>query len=504
MAKREQWGSRVGFILAAIGSAVGLGNIWRFPYTVAKNGGGAFLIPYLVALFTAGIPLLILEFGLGHKMRTSAPGIFGRLNKRWQKLGWWQTAIAFVITVYYVAIIGWALSYVIFSLDLSWGIDTADFFKHAYLKRTASPFDFDGIRLGGLIPLIIVWGINYIVLAFGIKGGIEKANKIFMPILFASIIIITIRGLTLPGAFNGLDYLFKPDFSKILEGRVWVAAYGQIFYSLSICFGIMLAYSSYLPKKSDIVNNAFITAFGNCSFSIIAGIAVFSILGNMALSSGKTVEAVAEGGIGLAFIVFPEAINGLPNFRELFGALFFLCLFFAGLSSSMSIIEATVSAVIDKFNMHRLKALSIICGVGFVVSVVFVTGAGVYVLDIVDHFVNNYGVAIAGLIEALLIGWFFNVRSIRNYVNPLSDFGVGNWWELCIKLVTPLILGIMVVLKVIDDIKQPYEGYPIAALLVYGVGVIVLTVVLGLILSSVKGSKTYELALDEGVKNNEF
>lgn len=504
MAKREQWGSRVGFILAAIGSAVGLGNIWRFPYTVAENGGGAFLIPYFIALFTAGIPLLILEFGLGHKMRTSAPGIFGRLNKRWQKLGWWQTVIAFFITSYYIAIVGWALSYVIFAFDLSWGKDTADFFINTYLKATDSPFNFGGIRLGGLVPLIIIWVINFTVLAFGIKGGIEKANKIFMPILFASIVIITIRGLTLPGAFDGLDYLFKPDFSKILDGRVWVAAYGQIFYSLSICFGIMLAYSSYLPKKSDIVNNAFITAFGNSSFSLIAGIGVFSILGNMALNSGKAVSEVAKGGIGLAFIVFPEAINGLPNFNQLFGALFFICLVFAGISSSMSIIETTVSAVSDKFNMKRIKSLSIICGLGFLISLIFVTGAGLYVLDIVDHFINNYGVAVAGLIEAVLLGWFFNLRSIRNYVNPLSDFGVGNWWEICIKIVTPLILGIMIVLKIIEDFRIPYEGYPVASLLVYGVGTIILIVVFGLIFSAVKGSDNFETSLEEGVNNNEL
>lgn len=504
MAKREQWGSRVGFILAAIGSAVGLGNIWRFPYTVAKNGGGAFLIPYLVALFTAGIPLLILEFGLGHKLRTSAPGVFGRLNKKWQALGWWQTAIAFVITVYYVAVIGWALSYVFFSIDLSWGKDTVEFFTKSYLGISGSPFEFDGLRMGSLIPLTIVWIINFVVLAFGIKGGIEKANKIFMPILFISIIIITVRGLTLPGAFNGLDYLFKPDFSKILEGKVWVAAYGQIFYSLSICFSIMLAYSSYLPKKSDIVNNAFITAFGNCSFSILAAIAVFSILGNMALNSGQGIDAVAKDGIGLAFFVFPQAINGLPNFRELFGTLFFLCLFFAGMSSSMSIIEATVSAVSDKFSMHRLKSLSIICGVGFVVSLVFVTGAGLYVLDIVDHFINNYGVALAGLVEAVLIGWFFKLRSIRNYVNPISDFAVGNWWEVCLKVITPLILGVMIVLKVIEDISSAYEGYPIASLLVYGVGVVLFTIIAGFILSAIKGSKEFEVALDEGVNNNEF
>jgi NSS family neurotransmitter:Na+ symporter len=504
MARREQWGSRVGFILAAIGSAVGLGNIWRFPYTVAKNGGGAFLIPYFIALVTAGIPLLILEFGLGHKMRTSAPGIFGRLNKKWQKLGWWQTVIAFFITSYYITIVAWALNYVIFSFDLSWGKDTQDFFYNSYLHITNSPFNFDGIRIQALIPLIIIWGINFVVLAFGIKGGIEKANKIFMPILFASIVIITVRGLTLPGAFSGLDYLFKPDFSKILDGKVWVAAYGQIFYSLSICFGIMLAYASYLPKKSDIVNNAFITAFGNSSFSLLAGIGVFSILGNMAHNTGQAVADVAKDGVGLAFIVFPQAINGLPNFNELFGALFFICLVFAGISSSMSIIETTVAALSDKFNMRRIVSLSIICGIGFLISLIFVTGSGLYILDIVDHFINNYAVAVAGLIEAILIGWFINIRSIRNYVNPLSDFGVANWWEVCIKIITPLILGVMIVLKIIEDFKIPYEGYSLKALLVFGVGTVLSTVVIGFIFSSIKGSSDFETSLQEGVNNNGF
>jgi NSS family neurotransmitter:Na+ symporter len=418
-------------------------------------------------------------------------------------LGWWQTIIAFAIMTYYVTVIGWALSYVFFSFNLAWGKDTVDFFLNSYLNISSSPFDLQGLHLSGLIPLVIVWAINYTVLAFGIKEGIEKANKIFMPILFISIIIIAIRGLTLPGAFNGLDYLFKPDFSKILQGEVWVAAYGQIFYSLSICFGIMLAYSSYLPKKSDIVNNAFITAFGNCSFSIIAAIVVFSILGNMALNSGQSVDAVAKGGIGLAFFVFPEAINGLPNFREIFGVLFFLCLFFAGMSSSMSIIESTVSAFSDKFNIKRIKALNIICGTGFLVSLIFVTGAGLYVLDIVDHFINNYGVAIAGLVEAILIGWFFNIKDIRNYVNPLSDFSVGKWWDICIKIITPLLLGIMIIFKIIEDITKPYEGYPVSALLVYGVGVVLCTVIVGNIISKREGSKEFEDTLEKGVNNNE-
>jgi NSS family neurotransmitter:Na+ symporter len=393
-----------------------------------------------------------------------------------------------------MAIIAWTFRYILFSFNLSWGQDTESFF-YSFLHLSESPFDLGGLHLDLLIPLLAIWVVNFAVLALGVKKGIEKANKVFMPILFISIIIITIRGLTLPGAFDGLNYFFKPDFSKILDGRVWVAAYGQIFYSLSICFGIMLAYSSYLPKKSDIVNNAFITAFGNCSFSLLSGIAVFSILGNMALNNGKAVADIADGGVGLAFIVFPAAINGLPSFNQIFGVLFFVSLFFAGVSSSISIIETTISAVSDKFNIDRMKSLGLICGVGFVGSTIFATGAGLYVLDIADHFLNNYGVAIVGLIETILVGWIFNLRSIREYVNPISDFTVGNWWQVSIKIITPLLLGIMTMFKIIEDIRTPYGDYSIIALMTYGVGVIVVTVVVGLIVSSFRGSDNFQASL---------
>lgn len=510
MKNRGQWGTRTGFILAAIGSAIGLGNIWRFPYTVASNGGGAFLIPYFVALLTAGIPLMILEFGLGHKLRTSAPGIFGRLNKKWEWIGWWQCAISFCITVYYVVIVAWAVSYFTHSFDLSWGDATQDFFLSTYLGITDSPFNFGGFQLNILIPLILVWGINYIVLAGGVKGGIEKANKIFMPLLIVSILIITVRGITLPGAMDGLNYLFTPDFSKILNGRVWVAAYGQIFFTLSICFAIMLTYSSYLPKKSDIVNNAFITALGNCSFSLLAGISVFSILGHMAYAQGVPVQDVSAGGIGLAFIVFPQAINALPGANSIFGALFFLCLVFAGLSSSMSIIEAFVSALSDKFNISRKKALTSSCLIGFVVSLILVTGAGLYIIDMVDHFIMSYGVALAGLVEAILLAWFFNLEYVRNHVNPISDFKIGKWWNVSVKF-TSILLGIMIILNIYEDFTNPYEGYSLSALITYGLCVAIFAVITGVIVSKLKGSKEFndniskgfEDNLSKGVENNE-
>ncbi|MCS5421589.1 sodium-dependent transporter, partial [Psychrilyobacter sp. S5] len=226
---RGQWGSRSGFILAAIGSAIGLGNIWRFPYVAASNGGGAFLIPYLVALFTAGIPLLILEFAMGHKIRSSAPGVFAKLNKKYEAIGWFQTLIAFFITTYYVVIIAWSFSYLFFAFTGAWGTDPKAFLFGDYLKLGDAPSTLGnlGASLGGLnlkvaVPLLLVWGINYGVLRMGVKNGLEKANKIFMPLLIIALLVIVVRGVTLPGAMAGLDYFFTPDFSKLTDPKVWL------------------------------------------------------------------------------------------------------------------------------------------------------------------------------------------------------------------------------------------------------------------------------------------
>lgn len=501
---RGQWGSRMGFILAAIGSAVGLGNIWRFPYVAASNGGGAFLIPYLFALLTAGIPILILEFSLGHKAKTSAPGIFKRISRPFEALGWFQTLISFGIMVYYVAIIGWSMNYFVFAIQgATWGAETKDFFFGTFLNLTSGPFEIGGINMKVLIPLVLVWGINYIVLMGGVKAGIEKANKIFMPLLIICLIIVAVRGVTLPGAAQGLDYFFKPNFAALKDPKVWISAYGQIFYSLSICFGVMMAYSSYLPKKTDIVNNAFITGFGNCSFSVLSGIAVFGVLGYMAAQQGVTVDKVATAGVGLAFVVFPQAINALPAFQGLFGGIFFLCLIFAGISSSMSIMETFVSGVSDKFGASRKVVLTISTVVGFVISLLFVTGAGLYILDIVDHFINTYCIAIAGLLQIIVVAYMFNIESVRKYANELSDFGVGKWWNLTFIALTPVLLGIMFVYNAFKDFTEGYEGYPLNALLIYGAGAVGILAVLSFVFTAMKSnSPAYKVRPSAGGKKS--
>ncbi len=500
---RGEWGSRMGFILAAIGSAVGLGNIWRFPYTVASNGGGAFLLPYLIALLTAGIPILILEFSLGHKTRHSAPGVFGHLSKKYEVFGWFQSLIAFCITTYYVVIIAWAVSYAGYALTGAWGGDPKGFLFGTYLQLTDSPMNLGGLNTKVLIPLLIVWGVNYSVLRLGVKEGLEKANKIFMPLLVAALLIIVVRGVTLPGAMKGLDYFLKPDFSKLADPQVWLAAYGQIFFSLSVCFAIMYAYSSYLPKDSDIVNNAFMTGLGNCSFSLISGIGVFSVLGYMAHTQGVSVAEVSSAGVGLAFVVFPQAISALPGMNGIIGVIFFASLIFAGFSSSMSIIEAVVASIQDKFNLDRKQALNRFTLISGLLSLVIATRGGLYVLDIVDYATNQYGIVMAGFAELVIFGWFFKTDSIREYANSLSDFAVGKWWLFCIRA-TSLILGYMLVMKVINEASNPYEGYSWKALGIYGLGAMVAIIIASIAFSMKKGSDKFEKAIYENSLGSEI
>lgn len=460
MENRPQWGTRAGFILAAVGSAIGLGNIWRFPATAFENGGGAFFLPYLFALLTAGIPLLIMEFTLGHKYRSSAPMTFAKISRGKEWIGWWQIAISFVISCYYPVIIAWAGSYSIFSFNQNWGKDTETFLFSNYLHIAETPGQFGGFVPGVLIPLILVWVIALGVLFAGVKKGIEVASKVFIPVLIIMFTIIVIRALTLEGAAEGLEAFFKPDWSKILDGKVWVAAYGQIFFSLSIAFAIMITYSSYLPKKSDITNNAFITGFGNSAFEVLAGIGVFSALGFMAVQQGVPVSEVVSSGVGLAFVVFPQIINEFPGFNGLFGFLFFGSLILAGLTSLISITETYVAGIQEKFNISRTKAVAIGGGLAAICSLLFATRGGLYFLDSVDYFINTFGVALAGLIEVVAIAWFAKeLKTIQKYANDLSDIQIGAWWRICLGLVTPVVLGYMMFDNLRTNLTSEYEGY---------------------------------------------
>ncbi|MEU3253960.1 sodium-dependent transporter [Streptomyces sp. NPDC006997] len=481
---REQWSTRTGFLLAAIGSAVGLGNIWRFPAVAYANGGGAFLFPYLIALLTAGIPLLIMEYAIGRRYRTSPPAALRQMSRPAEVLGWWQVAISFVIATYYAVIVAWAIRYVGFSVDEAWGDDPEGFLFGNFLDAAEKPGFVSGYVPGVLWPLIAVWAVVLAILAFGIRRGIEAANKVFIPLLVVFFGVLVIRALTLDGAAQGLDAFFRPDWSQLGDGSVWVAAYGQIFFSLSIGFGIMVTYASYLRRRADLTGSAMVAGFANSSFEILAGIGVFSALGFMAQSSGVPVSEVATAGLGLAFVAFPTVISEMW-LGEVFGVLFFVSLVIAGLSSLISIVQVVVSAVQDRTGMHRLPAVLSVGGAIAVVSLLlFPTDEGVYLLDASDHFINQYGIALAGLVGVVWVAWVMRkLTELQRDADATSAIRLGHWWRICLGVITPVVLGWMMVDSLRDEFDENYEGYSTGFLLGAGWSVAIGALLVGVLLS---------------------
>jgi len=459
MAERERWHNRTAFVMASIGSAVGLGNLWRFPYICYKNGGGAFLIPYFVALFTAGIPLMILELSLGHKFQGSAPHSLCSIKKKWEWLGWWAILTGFIITIYYNVIIAWSVIYMFYSFPLSWGNNAKVFFFQKFLKLSPSPMQIGNIRGPILLALIFVWISIYLI----IYRGIKRVGKIVMltvplPIILLGILII--RGITLPGAMEGIRYYLTPDFSKLADPKVWLAAYSQIFFSLSLSFGILIAYSSYLPKDHDINNSAFIISLANCGTSFLAGFAVFPILGYLSHIQNVPIDKVIAAGPGLAFVVYPMAIKLLPFAANLFSFLFFLLLITLGIDSAFSLVESGATGLIDKWKMKRPHATMLIAIPGFILGLLFTTHAGLHWLDIIDDITINFGLTSIGIFQCIVVGYILEAEQLRQYANSVSEFSVGKWWNFCIRVLTPVILAVSIILVLKERISAPYGGYP--------------------------------------------
>jgi len=456
---RERWISRSSFVMAAIGSAVGLGNIWRFPFVVYANGGGAFFIPYFVALFTAGIPLMMLELGLGLKFQGAPPRALFKANPKAEWIGWWAALTGFVIAAYYAVVMAWCWNYLFHSFTLGWGVEAEAFFFKDVLQLSPGPGQLSGLVLPVLIGLVLTWIAVFLILFKGL-GRIGKVVMVTVPLPIILIVVLVIRGVTLPGAANGVNFYLAPDFSKLLSAKVWLAAYSQVFFSLSLAMGIMITYASYLPRKSDITNNAFMISLADAGTSFLAGFAIFSTLGYLAYVTHIDVSKVAVGGPSLAFVTIPIAISKLPFAANLFGVIFFLTLLTLGIDSLFSLVECSLGAVLDRWGITRKKATFAICLAAFLIGFLFSTGGGLYWLDIVDHWINNYGLVPVGLAEVIVIGYIFGASRFRKIINETSEIKAGKWWEIMIKVVTPAILIISLVISFYQEMQKPYEGYP--------------------------------------------
>ena len=496
--KQESFNSRNYFILAAIGSAVGLGNIWRFPYVAFKNGGGAFILPYLIALLAVGIPLLFFDYALGHRYRGSAPLSLRRMGRWTESLGWWQVMVCFVIGIYYAAIIGWAGMYTLFSINQAWGSDPKAFLYEQFLHVAEAPgFGFDFVP-SLFIPILVVWAVTLVTIALGVNKGLAVVNKIFMPLLVVMFLILVVQSLFLPGAADGLNALFTPDWGALGNLGVWAAAFGQIFFSLSVGFGIMTTYASYLKRRTDLTGSGLVVGFANSGFELLAGIGVFAALGFMAQASGLGVNEVVDKGLTLAFVAFPTIISQAP-LGPLMGVLFFGSLTVAGITSLLSIVEVLASAVRDKLGIPKVRAtLAIGIPLAIISTALLSTTTALYFLDITDEFVNKFGILAVAFACVIAVAWIVRkLPVLSRHLDRFSSFRTGKAWVVFIGAIVPVALGSMLVTEFLDKIGKPYENYPLSLLAVFGWGMAAVLIVAAVVLTLIPWRRSITTDFDE-------
>ena len=454
MADKNEWGSNMSFILAMIGSAVGLGNIWRYPYVLYSNGGGAFYIPYIVAILLMGIPFLILEYGVGYNFKSSFAKAITKINSKWQYLGWLLPVAVFMIMIYYSAILGWDGIYMVLSFFKGWGADPNTYFTANLLQASSS---FTG--LNNFIPVIAVamligWVIVWFISHRDLEAGLGKVSKILVPALFIIMIIIVGFSLTLPGASIGLAELFDPDWSLLTHFEIWMAAFGQIVFSLSLGMSIAFTYASYTKNDADLVTNTISIVLANSLFENFAALGVFSILGYMSLQSGTAVADLVTQGTGLVFIVYPTVFNVLGQWAYVLGPLFFLTVYLAGLTSILSTIEPLSFSIQNKFGLSRSRTMTILIVVGALISMVYATSFGGDLLGYVDTFINQIALLLGVILECIIFAWIFKAERLIDFLNSRSKtIKLGSWWLVVVKYILPIFIAIIWIGGLIDVIN---------------------------------------------------
>ena len=451
MSDKNEWGSNLSFLLAMIGSAVGLGNIWRYPYVLYTYGGGAFYIPYIVAILLMGIPFLILEYGVGYNFKASFSKAIKNIDSKWEHLGWFLPISVFIIMIYYSAILGWDGIYLILSCFKGWGADPNTFFTTTLLQSSnsyAGLLNFiPVIAIAMLVGWVIIWFISH----RDLEKGLGKVSKILVPALFIIMIVIVGISLTLPGANIGLSELFHPDWDSLFDFDIWMAAFGQIIFSLSLGMSIAFTYASYTKNDTDLITNTISIAFANSLFENFAALGVFSILGYMSLHSGIAVEELVTQGTGLVFIVYPTVFNVLGQWAYIIGPLFFFAVYLAGLTSILSTIEPLSFNIQNKFGLSRSRTMTILIIIGAVVSMIYATSFGGNLLGYVDTFINQIAILLAIVVECIVFAWIFKAEKLINYLNSKSrTIKLGKWWLIIVKYLLPIVVTIIWIGGIID------------------------------------------------------
>lgn len=436
--KRSNFSGGLGFVFAAAGSAVGLGNLWRFPYLAAKYGGGVFIFVYIILAVSFGFALLSAEIAIGRKTGLSPILAYKKLNKKFSFVGYIATLVPIIIIPYYCVIGGWVTKYVtVYAQGLVKEAAGADYFG-----------EFIGNPISPLVFFLIFMGLNIFVIMLGVEKGIEKISKFLMPILLVLTIGIAIYIFTIPGALDGMKYYLVPDFSKF---SIWTlaAAMGQLFFSMSIAMGIMITYGSYTKKEVNLTKSVNQIEIFDTVVALLAGMMVVPAV---YMFSGE--DGLSKSGPGLMFQTLPQVFDRMP-LGGIIALLFFILVFFAAITSSISVMEAIVSSLMDKFKLTRIKSCFVVIGICLLMGIPSSLGFGVWshiqiigmsFLDFFDYLSNSVLMPIVALCTCILVGWVIKPKTLVDEITINGEkFGRKRLFEVMIKYVAPICLLVILV-----------------------------------------------------------
>ncbi|PNF16937.1 Sodium-dependent nutrient amino acid transporter 1 [Cryptotermes secundus] len=507
---RQQWTNGVEFLMSCIAMSVGLGNVWRFPFTAFKNGGGAFLIPYIVVLFLIGKPIYYMEMAVGQFV-SGGPVKAWAVSPALKGLGFGQMFCTVLVLTYYCSLMALTVFYFFqsFAADLPWSTCDRDWDMCSDSKKTegnnsivadvtnyksSSELYFykfvlnetDSIEDGVGTPdwrltlcLLFSWVTIFLVIVRGVKSSGKAA---YFLALFPYVVMITllIRGATLPGAVDGILFFITPQWDKLLDPIVWYSAVTQAFFSLGICFGAIVMYSSYNDFHHNVYRDAMIVTTLDTFTSLLAGCTIFSILGNLMHELKITnIEKVVQGGTGLAFVSYPDAIAKFDIVPQFFSVVFFLMLYTLGIGSAVALAAAVITIICDQFPQFRYWMVTlVICTAGFLVGLVYITPGGQYILTLVDFYGVNFTVFILGTIEVIGIAWIYGVDNFCNDIEFMVGKKLSAYWRLCWGIITPVLMIVILLYSIVTMKPETYQDKPFpssayaAGWILFGFGVI--------------------------------
>lgn len=443
--KRSSFTGKIGFVLAAAGSAVGLGNIWRFPYLAAKYGGGIFLLVYLILTVTFGFALMCAEIAIGRKTGQSAITAFKSLDKRFSFVGWICAVIPAIILPYYSVIGGWVMKYISVFVSGNMKTSATDGYFESFITKPFEPIGW----------FFLFLALTALTVLFGVEKGVEKVSKFMMPLLVVLTLVVAVYSMFMPGAMDGVKYYLTPDFSKFSATTV-LAAMGQLFYSMSLAMGIMITYGSYMKKEISLEKSVRQIEVFDTGIAFLAGLMIIPAV--FAFSGGD--EAALGKGPGLMFVTLPKVFESMSG-GAIIGAVFFILVFFAAFTSSISLMETVVSIVDDKLHWGRKKvclavfigslALGLPSALGFGV-LGNITVAGLTFLDMFDFISNSVLMPIVALLTCIFVGYFLKPKTLIEEIELTGKFKAKGMFTVIIKYIAPICIVLILISSVLDGL----------------------------------------------------